>query len=133
MVTTTQANAKVTSKPEAKGVRRSKSRVADEIMSGMRELEQMMNAGQRADELFTVKTLEIPTPHPYTPRQLRALRASLRVSQAAFAQLLGVSTVLVKSWEQGTREPSLLARRLLDTIRSDPARWLASVAVNETT
>jgi DNA-binding transcriptional regulator YiaG len=49
------------------------------------------------------------------------------VSQAVFARLLGVSVVLVKSWEAGTREPSPLARRLLDTIRANPPAWLATV------
>ena len=41
--------------------------------------------------------------------------------------LLGVSLVLVKSWERGAREPSLMARRLLDTIKAEPSRWLAAV------
>ena len=31
----------------------------------------------------------------------------------------------VESWEQGLREPSPLARRLLDMIAEDPAAWLA--------
>jgi DNA-binding transcriptional regulator YiaG len=33
----------------------------------------------------------------------------------------------VKSWERGTRDPSLMARRLLDTIKADPSRWLTTV------
>jgi DNA-binding transcriptional regulator YiaG len=102
-------------------------RVADEIMAGMRELERMMDEGKTPEQMFTVKTVEIPDPNVYRAKRVRELRDSLGVSQAVFAHLLGVSVILVKSWERGTREPSLMARRLLDTIRADPARWLATV------
>ena len=102
-------------------------RVADEIMTGMRELQRMMDHGKTPQELFTVKTIEVPDPSPYRPNQIRDLRNALGVSQAVFSHLLGVSLILVKSWERGTREPSLMARRLLDTIKADPARWLTTM------
>jgi putative transcriptional regulator len=107
--------------------RKKRPRVADEIMAGMREIERMLDDGKTPQQMFTVRTVEIPEPAPYRARQVRALRESLRVSQAIFAHLLGVSVVLVKSWEGGVREPSPLARRLMDTIKADPARWLADV------
>lgn len=102
-------------------------RVADEIMAGMRELQRMMDEGKTPEQMFTVKTVEIPDPNVYRAKQVRELRDSLGVSQAVFAHLLGVSVILVKSWERGAREPSLMARRLLDTIKADPSRWLATV------
>jgi putative transcriptional regulator len=104
-----------------------KPRVADEIMTGMRELERMMDQGKTPQQMFTVRTIDVPDPNVYRAKQIRSLRDSLGVSQAVFAELLGVSVVLVKSWESGAREPSLMARRLLDTIKSDPSRWLATV------
>jgi len=104
-----------------------KPRVADEIIAGMRELQRMMDDAKTPEQVFTVKTIEIPDPRIYRATEVRELRDSLRVSQAVFAHLLGVSLVLVKSWERGSREPGLMARRLLDTIRADPARWLNSV------
>lgn len=96
-------------------------------MAGMREIEQMLDHGKTPRELFTVRTVEIPDPNVYSAKRVRALRESLAVSQTIFAHLLGVSVILVKSWERGVREPSPLARRLLDTINADPGRWLASV------
>jgi putative transcriptional regulator len=96
-------------------------------MAGMRELERMMDQGKTPQEMFTVRTVQVPDPGPYRARQVRELRASLGVSQAVFARLLGVSVVLVKSWERGLRAPSPLARRLLDTIKADPSGWLATV------
>jgi putative transcriptional regulator len=101
--------------------------VADEIMSGMRELERMMDQGKTPEQMFTVRTIEVPEPRVYGARQIRALRKSLGVSQGVFAHLLGVSVILVKSWERGVREPSPLARRLLDTIKASPSDWLATV------
>jgi DNA-binding transcriptional regulator YiaG len=41
--------------------------------------------------------------------------------------MLGVSKVLVQSWEQGARRPSRLARRLLDEINARPHHWAALV------
>jgi putative transcriptional regulator len=106
---------------------RKKPRVADAIMAGMLELQQMMDQGKAPEQVFTVKTVEVPEPSTYRARQVRELRDTLGVSQTVFAHLVGVSGILVKSWERGTREPSPLARRLLDTIKADPARWLATV------
>jgi putative transcriptional regulator len=102
-------------------------RIADEIMAGMRELSRMMDEGKTPAQMFTVKTIEVPEPGRYSPGKVRELRDSLGVSQAVFARLVGVSLVLVKAWEAGTREPSPLARRLLDTIRANPPAWLATV------
>jgi putative transcriptional regulator len=105
----------------------SKPRVADEIMAGMRELQRMMDQDKTPEQLFTVKTIEVPTPNVYRAHEVRALRDCLGVSQAVFAQLVGVSVILVKSWERGVRVPNPMARRLLDTIKADPSRWLATV------
>jgi putative transcriptional regulator len=102
-------------------------RVADEIIAGMRELERMMDEGKTPEEMFTVKTIVVPEPKVYRAKQVRDLRASLGVSQAVFASLLGISVVLVKSWERGVREPSMMARRLLDSIEADPHQWLANL------
>jgi len=114
----------------ARRTEKNSPRVADEIMTGMRELERMMDEGKRPEEMFTVKTIVVPDPSVYRPKQVRDLRASLGVSQAVFASLLGVSVVLVKSWERGVREPSLMARRLLDSIKANPPRWLADLRRN---
>jgi DNA-binding transcriptional regulator YiaG len=66
-----------------------------------------------------------PDPGKYPPGAVRNLRGAMSMSQATFAQVIGVSRVLVQSWERGVREPSSLACRLLDTISADPSAWLA--------
>jgi DNA-binding transcriptional regulator YiaG len=74
-----------------------------------------------------IRTVSIPGPGKYSPAAVRKLRTSLGMSQAVFAELIGVSGILVQSWERGVRDPSPLARRLLDTIKRDPVGWLAGL------
>lgn len=68
----------------------------------------------------TVRQIEVAEPGVYGPKEVRALRDVIGVSQRLFAALVGVSPELVESWEQGVREPARLARRLLDTIAENP-------------
>lgn len=99
----------------------------DGVMAGMRELHQTIKAGIPLEEKFTVRTVTIPEPSKYSPKAIREVREKLGASQSLFARLMGVSTIQAGSWERGVREPSPLARRLLDTVRADPAAWLATV------
>ena len=75
----------------------------------------------------TVRHVQVAEPRQYTAADLRKVRRALGVSQSVFAQLMGVSTVLVQSWEQGQRTPSRMARRLLDEIHRDPGHWAATL------
>ena len=49
-----------------------------------------------------------------------AVRELIGASQEVFAQLLAVSPMTVRSWEQGLRQPSPIARRFLDEIAMSP-------------
>jgi DNA-binding transcriptional regulator YiaG len=79
------------------------------------------------DRIRTVTKVSVNEPGKHVAASIKRLRLKLGISQAVFAEGLGVSTILVSGWEQGVREPSPLARRLLDIVRRDPAAWLASV------
>jgi DNA-binding transcriptional regulator YiaG len=103
-------------------------RVGDDITAGMKQLQKMMASGKSPEEMqFTVRTVEVPEPREYHPKDVVKLRESLGVSQAVFARLVGVSKILVQSWEGGQRTPAPVARRLLDTIGADPSRWLMTI------
>ncbi|MDB5356293.1 MAG: higA-2 [Phycisphaerales bacterium] len=75
----------------------------------------------------TVREVEITEPRVYTPKDVRALRDRVGVSQRVFAHIVGVSPELIESWEQGVREPAPLARRLLETIDADPIAFTRRV------
>ncbi|HUB24105.1 MAG TPA: helix-turn-helix domain-containing protein [Tepidisphaeraceae bacterium] len=100
---------------------------ADDIINSLRELAHAVEEGAPLARRFTVRTVRIPEPGKYSPAAVKRLRHDLGMSQAVFAELLGVSRIWVQGWERGVRRPSLLACRLLDTIRANPASWLATV------
>ena len=110
----------------AKRTKRSR-RAAQDIMDGLHELAAAVKEGAPLEQRFTVRTVSIPEPDTYSPTAVKRLREELGMSQAVFAELLGVSRMWIQGWERGVREPSALARRLMDTIRADPKRWLATV------
>jgi DNA-binding transcriptional regulator YiaG len=83
-----------------------------------------IESGIPLERAATVRTIRInPTIPAPSPEEIRAIRGSLGLSQAGFADFLGAGLDTVRSWELGRREPSALARRLLGAIRDDPAYW----------
>lgn len=60
--------------------------------------------------------------------KVREIRAITGLSQAKFAQLLGVDVGTLRNWEQGRREPTGPAKALLRAIKSDPKAVLKALA-----
>jgi DNA-binding transcriptional regulator YiaG len=91
----------------------------------IQSLEEVVVAAERGElHKLTVRTLcPPPPPTAYDAHAVRTARERLGVSQAIFAAIMGVSTVLVQSWEQGVLKPSRMACRLLDEITANPGRW----------
>ncbi|GAA3904585.1 NadS family protein [Halomonas cibimaris] len=52
---------------------------------------------------------------------VKAIRAELNVSQAAFADAMGTSVDTIKSWEARRRNPTGLAAKVLAAISHNPA------------
>ena len=73
---------------------------------------------------YTVRQVRvIPKPALYPPARVRAVRKLVGASQEVFAQLLAVSPMTIRSWEQGSRQPSPIARRFLDEIEMAPGHF----------
>jgi DNA-binding transcriptional regulator YiaG len=113
----------VITKPVGRGRRRTAATKGQEIVEGLHELAQMLEAGKPLKSRFTVRTYKIPPPAPYGGAEVRRARELLAMSQAAFAAFLGVDPSTVRSWEQELRPPSPLAWRLLSEIEADPVHW----------
>lgn len=108
--------------------RKSPRRGTESIIRGIREIEAMIRDGARPEKRFTVRVIQSPDePKEYGPAEVRRLRNTLNVSQPIFADLVGASTILVQSWEQGKRKPNRMACRLLEEIERDPSRWIAKL------
>ena len=88
---------------------KAKRNVGKEILSGLKELRR----GERG------RITAMP--------DVAKIRESTGLSQARFAQLLGVSPRTLQDWEQGRRAPSGAARTLLLVASEDP-KVLMSVA-----
>jgi putative transcriptional regulator len=83
--------------------------IGQEILEGIQEIK-AHKAGRKA--LLTHKISEPAAP--------QVIRAKLKLSQSAFAGLMGVSLRTVQDWEQGRRKPSGPAMALLRIAEQKP-------------
>jgi putative transcriptional regulator len=88
---------------------KSKRNIGLEILQGLREIKR----GEYG------RVINIP--------EIASIREKTGLSQARFAQLLGVSVRTLQDWEQGRRTPSGAARTLLVVASKNP-RALLDVA-----
>ncbi len=105
-----------------------RSERAAELLDGLRDIAHMIETGAKPPGAV-VRTYDIPDPSAYTPAMVRAVRDRFGVAQSFFAKMVGVSTILVGSWEQGKRTPNAMAARMLDAMAADPAAWLTMTKV----
>ncbi len=77
-------------------------------------------AYHRGTRLLTVRDIELAPPHPMGAKEVLAVRARFRVSQAAFARILNVSPRTVQAWETSARRPSDAALKLLSVAKKHP-------------
>jgi putative transcriptional regulator len=78
--------------------------------------------GERDDLRQTVR---IAPPRPMKKDDIIRLRQQLNLSQLLFADILNVSVRTVQAWEQGAREPSDAALKLLTIAQKHPKVLLA--------
>jgi putative transcriptional regulator len=91
----------------------SKRDVGSEILEGLRDIK----AYKAGKKVLRVHSLKQPAPP-------RVIRVKLRLSQSAFAGLMGVSLRTVQDWEQGRRKPSGPAVALLRIAEQKPEVFL---------
>jgi len=91
----------------------SERNIGIEILEGIREIK----AFEEGKVNLVTRELSEPS-HP------KEIRARLKLSQAAFARLMGVSVRTVQDWEQDRREPSGPAKSLLRIAEQHPDVFL---------
>jgi putative transcriptional regulator len=87
----------------------SKRDIGQEILNGIREVK----AYKVGTKSLRVHTLKQPAPP-------QIIRSKLRLSQSAFAGMMGVSLRTIQDWEQGRRKPSGPAIALLRIAEQKP-------------
>ncbi|HUV23420.1 MAG TPA: NadS family protein [Gammaproteobacteria bacterium] len=63
-----------------------------------------------------------------SPVEIKAIRASVKMSQAVFARTFRLSLDTVKGWEQGKRKPDAAAANYLRMIQADPEHVQRTIA-----
>ncbi len=92
------------------------SRAFSKIKAGLEDA----IAYHRGKALLTVRDVMLKPPRPMTAKDVVAVRARMRVSQAAFARILNVSPRTVQAWEANARQPSDAALKLLSVAKKYP-------------
>jgi putative transcriptional regulator len=94
------------------------------IVAALGEFADDLEADGPIGSKYTIRQVRVvPPPRAYAPEEVRDVRQLVGASQEVFAQMLAVSPATVRSWEQGTRKPSAMARRFLDEIRMAPEHF----------
>jgi len=83
--------------------------IGTEILKGLGEIKE-----------FKKGKLELRTTELSEPSEPKIIRAKLKLSQSAFAGLLGVSMRTLQDWEQGRRNPQGPAVALLRIAEQHP-------------
>jgi putative transcriptional regulator len=95
-----------------------------EIIGALTDFRDTLRARTPLETKYTVRQVVVVVPPPQLgPEDVRRTRETLGVSQPVFADFIGTSPSTVRSWEQGQKPPSRMARRLLGLIASDPSYW----------
>lgn len=83
---------------------------------------------------LNLRTTELPDrPPAVSAKRVVQLRKRLGMSQGVFARMLNVSSKTVQSWEQGERQPSSAALRLLQILDARPRMVYRIVGLGRTT
>jgi putative transcriptional regulator len=96
--------------------------MGDEAFTELKEAMEDALAFERGKRR-NLKVTRIQAPRPpkvMSPRDIARIRERLNCSQAVFAMMLNISTKTVQAWEQGSREPSDAALKLLTIAKKHP-------------
>jgi putative transcriptional regulator len=88
-----------------------------ETAEGMNRVGIMDDADYRKITIRHLGPQASPTAKPISARQIRSLRESANLSQAAFARYLNLTPGYISQLERGTKQPKGAALTLLNVIR----------------
>lgn len=102
--------------------------VGRELAERLRRFTEQLGAIDKAAQLpgiLTVRTVKRNLqPRAFAADEVKQVRNALRVSQAVFANFLGISVATLRDWEQGVNKPTGPMCRLLEEILRDVPAWV---------
>ena len=90
------------------------SELFNDLVTGLNEAVQFERAKERARS----RTFIIEPVKRYNKNEIKAIRTHAGMTQAVFANYMGVSAKTVEAWEKGTNHPTGSACCLLDILSS---------------
>ena len=96
--------------------------MSDEAFGDLKEaLEGALAYEQGGNRDLRVSRISAPRPpKAMSPKDIARIRQKLNCSQSVFALMLNISPKTVQAWEQGSREPSDAALKLLTIAKKHP-------------
>src|SRR3990167_6455072 len=98
--------------------------IGQEILDGLKEIEEWQKNQKQ------LQTTKISMPNA---KDVASIRHKLKLSQEAFATLMGVSVATLRNWEQGRREPHGSAKSLLLIAKKVPSAFLKAFHLEKKT
>jgi putative transcriptional regulator len=75
-----------------------------------------------------VKITPLPT---YRAGQIKRIRSNLKLSQTAFADIIGVSKKTVEAWESGRNIPQGPSQRMLELLEKNGSNIVKNYVISE--
>lgn len=95
------------------------SKLFKKLKDGIKEMDSYLS-GTLTDVRVSARELKVSPLKKMPSTKIKNLRLGLGISQAQFAEVLGVKQITVSKWEQGTNHPSGASLRLLEIISKHP-------------
>ncbi|MEN8905605.1 MAG: helix-turn-helix domain-containing protein [Clostridiales bacterium] len=92
------------------------SELFDSLVKSLNEAIEYEKGNNTNTKRRIVKIVPIPD---FTSNEIKKIRETLNLSQASFAEFLGVTKKAVEAWEAGTNKPSTPTRRTLQIMLND--------------
>jgi putative transcriptional regulator len=102
----------------------------EQLIEGLKEVaafEQGKISLRVIERRITARQATVIAAPQYPPARVKRLRKTVKLSQPVFADALNVDADTVRAWEQGRRQPSGPALRLLELTELHPEWVLAAV------
>jgi len=108
-----------------------KATVGDRILDALGNFADQLKECDSVKDLpkiVTVRRVKLDLrPRPFSADELKQIRIQLGVSQAIFAEFVGVGVSTIQDWEQGRSSVSGLVCRLLGEMVQAPDAWARQI------
>ena len=93
-----------------------KKELFDELTASIKEAGAIKKGTKKPSRVFE-----------YSPLNIKKIRERFSITQAKFAEMIGVSLSTLQNWEQGRREPHGPAKALLKIASANPEAVLEAL------